>query len=95
MDNDGPDESFSEEAMEGDSGVGAEQDTLEKCLTLFGSSDFIMEPEIFTQLKTYFQAGGNPEQVIELLSKNYMAVAQMANTQQLTALFEIRNSSRW
>ena len=26
-----------------------------------------------------FQAGGNPEEVIELLSKNYVAVAQMAN----------------
>ncbi len=45
----------------------------------FGSADFIMEPEIFAQLKKYFQAGGNPEQVIELLSKNYLAVAQMAN----------------
>jgi len=27
----------------------------------------------------YFQAGGNPEQVIELLSPNYSAVTQMAN----------------
>lgn len=27
----------------------------------------------------YFQAGGNPEQVIEQLSQNYSAVAQMAN----------------
>ena len=51
----------------------------ENCLTRFATSDFIMEPEIFTQLKTYFQSGGNPEQVIELLSKNYLAVAQMAN----------------
>ena len=33
------------------------------CLVKFGSPDFIMEPEIFTQLKKYFQAGGNPEQV--------------------------------
>ena len=39
--------------------------------------DFIMEPEIFSQLKRYFQAGGNPEQVIELLSINYVAVAQV------------------
>ncbi len=29
----------------------------------FGSPDFIMEPEIFAQLKKYFQAGGSPEQV--------------------------------
>lgn len=27
----------------------------------------------------YFQAGGNPEQVIDLLSDNYKAVAQMTN----------------
>lgn len=55
------------------------QEILTDCLKSFGSSDFIMEPEIFSQLKKYFQAGGNPEQVIDLLSKNYIAVAQMAN----------------
>lgn len=38
-----------------------------------------MEPGIFTQLKKYFQAGGTPEKVINLLSENYKAVAQMAN----------------
>lgn len=38
-----------------------------------------MEPGIFSQLKRYFQAGGNPLQVIEELSQNYTAVAQMAN----------------
>lgn len=27
----------------------------------------------------YFQVGGTPEHVIELLSKNYIGVAQMAN----------------
>ena len=55
------------------------QEILSDCLKKFASSDFIMEPEIFSQLKKYFQAGGNPEQVIDLLSKNYIAVAQMAN----------------
>jgi negative elongation factor C/D len=38
-----------------------------------------MEPGIFTQLKRYFQAGGTPVQVINQLSQNYTAVAQMAN----------------
>ena len=38
-------------------------DVLTNCLEKFGSPDFIMEPEIFSQLKKYFQAGGNPEQV--------------------------------
>jgi len=35
---------------------------------------------IFAMSKNrYFQAGGSPEQVIELLSTNYNAFAQMAN----------------
>lgn len=54
-----------------------------------------MEPGIVLQLKRfeifccfasenlvivrYFQAGGNPEQVVELLSGNYHAIAQQAN----------------
>ena len=48
------------------------QETLNECISKFGTPDFIMEPEIFSQLKKYFQAGGNPEQVIELLSINYI-----------------------
>jgi len=55
------------------------QQCLKESLVKFASKDFIMEPEIFSQLKKYFQAGGNPEQVIDLLSANYIAVAQMAN----------------
>lgn len=54
-------------------------EVLQECLEKFTTSDYIMEPGIFTQLKRYFQAGGNPEQVIEQLSMNYSAVAQMAN----------------
>lgn len=55
------------------------QEVLDECLEKFSTSDYIMEPGIFTQLKRYFQAGGTPEQVINLLSQNYSAVAQMAN----------------
>ncbi|XP_076058281.1 negative elongation factor complex member TH1 [Oratosquilla oratoria] len=55
------------------------EEAQEKCLEQFGSTDYIMEPGIFSTLKRYFQAGGNPEQVIEMLSINYQAVAQMAN----------------
>lgn len=55
------------------------QEVLNECLDKFKTPDYIMEPGIFAQLKRYFQAGGNPEQVIELLSKNYTACAQMAN----------------
>uniref|UniRef100_A0A8C0IE68 Negative elongation factor complex member C/D n=1 Tax=Bubo bubo TaxID=30461 RepID=A0A8C0IE68_BUBBB len=39
----------------------------------------IMEPSIFNTLKRYFQAGGSPENVIQLLSENYTAVAQTVN----------------
>ncbi|KXJ78690.1 negative elongation factor D-like [Aedes albopictus] len=55
------------------------QEVLNECLSKFATSDYIMEPGIFTQLKRYFQAGGTPEQVINQLSANYTAVAQMAN----------------
>lgn len=55
------------------------QEVLNECLDKFKTADYIMEPGIFAQLKRYFQAGGNPEQVIELLSKNYTACAQTAN----------------
>lgn len=50
-----------------------------ECAEKFSTPDYIMEPGIFSQLKRYFQSGGNPLQVIEELSQNYTAVAQMAN----------------
>lgn len=52
---------------------------LHECVEKFSSQDFIMEPGIFSQLKRYFQVGGNPEQVVDLLSENYNAIAQTAN----------------
>ncbi|XP_058127170.1 negative elongation factor D isoform X2 [Anopheles ziemanni] len=55
------------------------QEVLDECVSKFATSDYIMEPGIFTQLKRYFQAGGTPELVINQLSANYTAVAQMAN----------------
>uniref|UniRef100_A0A8C2B3X8 Negative elongation factor complex member C/D n=1 Tax=Cyprinus carpio TaxID=7962 RepID=A0A8C2B3X8_CYPCA len=51
----------------------------EECLQKFSSRDYIMEPTVFNTLKTYFQAGGSPEHVIQLLSENYSAVAQTVN----------------
>ncbi|RZB39808.1 negative elongation factor D [Asbolus verrucosus] len=55
------------------------EQVLKECAEKFSTSDYIMEPGIFSQLKRYFQSGGNPLQVIEELSQNYTAVAQMAN----------------
>uniref|UniRef100_A0A6P7H0U3 Negative elongation factor D-like n=1 Tax=Diabrotica virgifera virgifera TaxID=50390 RepID=A0A6P7H0U3_DIAVI len=55
------------------------EQVLAECAEKFSTPDYIMEPGIFSQLKRYFQSGGNPLQVIEELSQNYTAVAQMAN----------------
>ncbi|RLU19034.1 hypothetical protein DMN91_009392 [Ooceraea biroi] len=55
------------------------QEILKDCMDKFKTPDYIMEPGILSQLKKYFVAGGNPEQVIETLSTNYTACAQMAN----------------
>ncbi|KAL2091211.1 hypothetical protein ACEWY4_013474 [Coilia grayii] len=62
-------------------GEGMESDdkVQEECLQKFSSRDYIMEPTVFNTLKTYFQAGGSPEHVIQLLSENYSAVAQTVN----------------
>lgn len=67
-----------------ESPLGEDQEALvehiqQECIEKFSSLDFIMEPGIFAQLKRYFQAGGNPEQVVDLLLENYQAVAQTAN----------------
>uniref|UniRef100_A0A6B2EC94 Putative negative elongation factor d-like protein n=1 Tax=Phlebotomus kandelakii TaxID=1109342 RepID=A0A6B2EC94_9DIPT len=68
-----------DEEPEGPEHIENPQEVLNECLEKFSTSDYIMEPGIFTQLKRYFQAGGTPEQVINLLSHNYTAVAQMTN----------------
>ncbi|XP_044268855.1 negative elongation factor D [Tribolium madens] len=69
--------------LDNDSDAGEESENpeqvLKECAEKFSTSDYIMEPGIFSQLKRYFQSGGNPLQVIEELSQNYTAVAQMAN----------------
>ncbi|CAF0753316.1 unnamed protein product, partial [Didymodactylos carnosus] len=49
-----------------------------QCLELFSSTDYIMEPGVFETIKTYFRSGGAPDQVIELLTDNYLAIAQTA-----------------
>ncbi len=51
----------------------------QECLQAFSTNDYIMEPGVFNMLQRYFKAGGAPEQVVELLSDNYKAVAQTAN----------------
>nr|XP_054748245.1 negative elongation factor D-like [Lytechinus pictus] len=55
------------------------EDIQKECLEAFASTDYIMEPGVFKDLKRYFKAGGGPEQVVVLLSENYTAVAQTVN----------------
>nr|CAD2149981.1 unnamed protein product [Meloidogyne enterolobii] len=49
------------------------------CVELFSTRDFVMEPQVITTLLAFFQAGGQPEKVIELLSNNYNGLGQYAN----------------
>nr|CAD2201416.1 unnamed protein product [Meloidogyne enterolobii] len=49
------------------------------CVELFSTKDFVMEPQVITTLLAFFQAGGQPEKVIELLSNNYNGLGQYAN----------------
>ncbi|CAI9717071.1 negative elongation factor D-like [Octopus vulgaris] len=51
----------------------------EECLNVLSTDDSIMEPGVFQVLKRFLQAGGSPERVVELLSNNYIAVAQCVN----------------
>ncbi|XP_046534877.1 negative elongation factor C/D isoform X3 [Equus quagga] len=66
--------------QEDDYGEGEDDaEVQQECLHKFSTRDYIMEPSIFNTLKRYFQAGGSPENVIQLLSENYTAVAQTVN----------------
>ena len=68
-----------DEEDEEDHGEEVPQETLKQCLDKFGSPDFIMEPEIFSQLKKYFQSGGNPEQVKFVLFKKIRVIYLVKN----------------
>lgn len=45
----------------------------------FLERDFVLEPEVITTLLAFFQAGGQPETVIELLTDNYYGCGQITN----------------
>lgn len=83
MEDDYDDPNWDGDRMDTESDPGEELENpemvLQECAEKFATPDYIMEPGIFTQLKRYFQYRGNPLQVIEELSSNYTAVAQMAN----------------
>ncbi|KAF5273305.1 hypothetical protein FQR65_LT04727 [Abscondita terminalis] len=72
-------DAMEDESDGGEDNVENPEQVLAECAEKFATPDYIMEPGIFSQLKRYFQSGGNPVHVIEQLSHNYTAVAQMAN----------------
>uniref|UniRef100_A0A183BQ11 Negative elongation factor D n=1 Tax=Globodera pallida TaxID=36090 RepID=A0A183BQ11_GLOPA len=49
------------------------------CVELFSMRDFVMEPQVIATMMAFFQAGGQPERVVELLSNNYHGLGQFAN----------------
>ncbi|KAI1722099.1 TH1 protein domain-containing protein [Ditylenchus destructor] len=51
----------------------------EHCAELFSLKDFVMEPQVISTLLAFFQAGGQPQKVINLLSDNYHAYGTFAN----------------
>ncbi|CAG2106667.1 unnamed protein product [Medioppia subpectinata] len=55
------------------------QQVVDECVQAFRARDYIMEPGIVQTLGRYFQAGGAPEVVVDLLADNYHAIAQTAN----------------
>ncbi|KFB47957.1 hypothetical protein ZHAS_00016024 [Anopheles sinensis] len=55
------------------------QEVLDECISNFATTDYIMEPGIYTNAIRFIRAGGGPELAIDLLSANYMAFAQMVN----------------
>lgn len=52
---------------------------INKCLELFCSTDYIMEPDVCAQIGRYFRAMGSVEQLVSLLSENYVGIAHMVN----------------
>uniref|UniRef100_A0A1I7YKB7 Negative elongation factor D n=1 Tax=Steinernema glaseri TaxID=37863 RepID=A0A1I7YKB7_9BILA len=52
---------------------------LEHCAELFAQPDFVMEPEVKMSAMAFIQAKGEPEDLIERLSENYLALGQTCN----------------
>lgn len=51
----------------------------EHCVELFTLPDFVMENQAISTLLAFFQAGGQPEQVVDLLAMNYNSISQLSN----------------
>jgi len=52
---------------------------LDSIRSSLSTTDFIMEPNVGSLVKSYVQAGGKPNDVVALLSDNYQAIAQHVN----------------
>jgi len=52
---------------------------IDDCKEVFQSKDTIMEPTVGHTVKRFLNAGGYPEEFVELLAENYHGIAQVAN----------------
>lgn len=53
--------------------------TLQECVETLSQPDFIMEPGVFNYVKKFMATGGKMSLMIDILSDNYSATAQMVN----------------
>eukprot|EP00794_Sanderia_malayensis_P005728 gene5728-6428_t len=56
-----------------------QQTSLEECKNVFSNKDCIMEPFLNEYVRRFLEAGGRPEEFVELLAENYTGTAQVAN----------------
>ncbi|KAL3116050.1 hypothetical protein niasHT_007350 [Heterodera trifolii] len=68
------------EATAGESTQPSDVELIQRhCEELFSMTDFVMEPEVVATMLTFFQTGGQPERVVDLLSNNYQGFGQFSN----------------
>jgi len=62
-----------------DAEYGDNQVLIDECKEVFQCKDTIMEPTVNHTVKRFLNAGGYPEEFVELLAENYHGIAQVAN----------------
>ncbi|KAL9974128.1 hypothetical protein ACROYT_G011129 [Oculina patagonica] len=79
MDDYGEDVGWDEAALSPSDEKRDNEVVIQECMHNFSTKDFIMEPDIFNNIRRYYQAGGMHEEMVKLLSDNYTGIAQSTN----------------
>ncbi|CAH3042766.1 unnamed protein product, partial [Pocillopora meandrina] len=79
MDDYGEDVGWDEAALSPSDEKRDNEVVIQECMQNFATKDFIMEPEIFNNIRRYYQAGGIHEEMAKMLSENYTGIAQSTN----------------